>query len=140
MSKPSLCLPSGSGPSDRTQSGPAYDDAIVDQFITSYAGGDPRQAVDLLIKSNRDLMTELRGLRGAEPLSAEEPGAAADALDAGSDIDAAADMAIAACDGDMRAALKATLVVNAYLEREIDHIIDLVSPGFAGGKIRPAAG
>jgi len=136
MSKLSLRVPSGSEPSDRTQSGPASDDVIVDRFITSYAGGDARAAVDLLIKSNRDLMTELRSLRGAEPLSAEEPDA--DALDAGSDIDAAADMAIAACDGDMRAALKATLVVNAYLEREIDHIIDLVSPGFAGGKVRPA--
>jgi hypothetical protein len=133
MSKPPT-LPSVSGPD-----GPVSDDAIVDHFITSYAGGDARTAVDILIRSNRNLMTELRDLRGAEPEPVQRD-LDLHALDGDgvADIEAAADMVVAACDGDMLAALKATLVANAYLEREIDHIIDLVSPGFARGHVRPA--
>jgi hypothetical protein len=49
----------------------------------------------------------------------------------GDRLDAAADRAIAACDGDVRAALKAMIVANGYLEAEMRQ---LVSNGYARGK------
>ena len=127
--------PSGGGPN-----GPVSDEVLVDHFVTHYAEGDPRKAVSLLIRSNRSLMTELRSLRGSG-LDAAAQRSIAVRNEAGDDadgIEAAADMVIAACDGDARAALKATLVANSYLESELDRICDLVSPGFARGRLRPA--
>ena len=134
-------LPSGGGPN-----GPVSDDALVDHFVANYADGDPRTAVSLLIRSNRSLMAELRSLRGSgldaaaqRSIAARDEIAPRDTVGDGTDgIEAAADMVIAACDGDARAALKATLVANSYLESELDRICDLVSPGFARGRLRPA--
>ena len=51
-----------------------------------------------------------------------------------SDVDAA----IALCDGDMRAALRAVLVYNHFLEHELEAARALVSFGYACGKISPA--
>jgi len=45
-------------------------------------------------------------------------------------LDIAADEAIAACDGDMRSAIRALLLANEYLEWELDHS---VSHGFLRG-------
>jgi hypothetical protein len=45
-------------------------------------------------------------------------------------LDAAADQAIAACGGDAREAVKALLVANEFLEREID---EKVSRGYLRG-------
>ena len=51
-----------------------------------------------------------------------------------SDVDAA----IALCDGDVRAALRAMLVYNHFLERELETVRAMVSHGYARGNISPA--
>jgi hypothetical protein len=48
------------------------------------------------------------------------------------------DEAIATCGGDVRAALRATLIANAYLEAEIERLIEAISTGFARGRMRKA--
>jgi hypothetical protein len=47
------------------------------------------------------------------------------------DVDRAVEQAIALCDGDMRAALRAVVVANAFLMTEVDQLTQLVSVGFA---------
>jgi hypothetical protein len=47
-----------------------------------------------------------------------------------------ADAAIGICGGDPRAALRATLVANAYLEAEVERLTEAISTGFARGRIR----
>jgi hypothetical protein len=49
-------------------------------------------------------------------------------------LDLAVDQAIAACGGDVRAALKATIVANGYLEAEVKALQAAVSSGYARGK------
>jgi hypothetical protein len=44
------------------------------------------------------------------------------------------DEAIALCDGDVRAALRAALVYNDFLERKLDMMRGMVSTGFTRGK------
>ncbi len=46
------------------------------------------------------------------------------------------DEAIAACDGDARAAVKALLVIIELLEREQETVATMVSKGYARGSIR----
>jgi hypothetical protein len=46
--------------------------------------------------------------------------------------------ALAICGGDAIAALKITLIANAFLEAEIDRLSAAVSSGFARGKVRKA--
>ena len=46
------------------------------------------------------------------------------------------DEAIATCGGDVRAALRATLIANAYLEAEIGRLTKAISTGFARQRIR----
>jgi hypothetical protein len=46
------------------------------------------------------------------------------------------DAAIAICDGDVRAALRATLVANAYLENEFERLATSISTGFDRQRIR----
>jgi hypothetical protein len=46
--------------------------------------------------------------------------------------------AIARCGGDVRAALRATLIANAYLEAEIERLSEAISTGFARGRMRKA--
>jgi hypothetical protein len=48
------------------------------------------------------------------------------------------DEAIATCGGDVHAALRATLIANAYLEAEIERLTAAVSSGFARGRMRKA--
>jgi hypothetical protein len=48
------------------------------------------------------------------------------------------DEAIAVCDGDVRAALMAALVYNAFLERKLDRMRGMISSGYARQRIRPA--
>jgi hypothetical protein len=52
------------------------------------------------------------------------------------DVDAEADEAIALCGGDIRAALKATLVANAYLEAELDRVLAMISAGYSRRQAR----
>ena len=42
--------------------------------------------------------------------------------------------AIASCGGDVHAALRATLIANAYLEAEIERLTEAISTGFARGR------
>ena len=53
-------------------------------------------------------------------------------------VEAEVDEAIATCGGDVRAALRATLIANAYLEAEIERLTEAVSTGFSRGRMRKA--
>ena len=55
-------------------------------------------------------------------------------------LEAAVDDAIAVCDGDVRAALRAALVYNEFLERKLDMMRGMVSTGYTRGKVSPAVG
>ncbi|WP_426424147.1 hypothetical protein [Bradyrhizobium genosp. A] len=46
-----------------------------------------------------------------------------------------ADQAIAACGGDLRAAIKALLVANEFLERQNRELTAAVSPGYVRGTL-----
>ena len=50
------------------------------------------------------------------------------------DLEAAADQAIAACDGDLRAAIKSLIVANNYLTKELEYAWQQISPGYSRGK------
>jgi len=54
---------------------------------------------------------------------------------AGDDLEAAVDAAIAACDGNVRATIRALIVSNSFLHAHVERLTDLVSPGFARGKL-----
>ena len=51
-------------------------------------------------------------------------------------LEAEVNDAIATC--DVRAALRATLIANAYLEGEIERLTGAISTGFARGRMRKA--
>ena len=53
-------------------------------------------------------------------------------------LEAEVNDAIATCGGDVRAALRATLIANAYLEGEIEQLTGAISTGFARGRTRKA--
>jgi hypothetical protein len=48
-------------------------------------------------------------------------------------LEAEVDEAIATCGGDVRAALRVTLIANAYLEAEVERLTEAIATGFAGG-------
>ena len=48
-------------------------------------------------------------------------------------LEAEIDEATATWGGDVRAALRATLIANAYLEAEIERLTEAISTGFARG-------
>jgi len=50
-------------------------------------------------------------------------------------LEAAVDEAIAECGGDARAAVRALLVANTYLEEARNRAIEMVSVGYARGKL-----
>jgi hypothetical protein len=52
-------------------------------------------------------------------------------------LEAAADQAIAACDGDAREAVKALIVANAFLETDLEKLRAAVSPGYARAMLLP---
>jgi hypothetical protein len=56
--------------------------------------------------------------------------------DAAGVLEAEVEEAIALCGGDVRAALRATLIANAYLEAEIERLTEAISRGFARGRLR----
>ena len=51
-------------------------------------------------------------------------------------LEAEVEEAIATCGGDVRAALRATLVANAYLEAEVERLTEAISTGFGRGQMR----
>jgi hypothetical protein len=57
-------------------------------------------------------------------------------------LEAEVDEAISLCSGDVRAALRTTLIANAFLEAELERLSEAVSAGFARGRLRrrPKAG
>ena len=48
------------------------------------------------------------------------------------ELEAAVDQAIAACDGDLRAAVRALIVANEYLETEVGELMKAVSHTYSG--------
>ena len=50
---------------------------------------------------------------------------------------AAADQAIATCDGDAREAVKTLIVANRFVETELEKLHAAVSTGYARGKLMP---
>jgi hypothetical protein len=48
--------------------------------------------------------------------------------------------AIDLCGGDARAALRATLIANMFLQSEVDRLTAAVSTGFARGRVRRRPG
>jgi hypothetical protein len=53
------------------------------------------------------------------------------------DLDAAANQAIAACGGDAREAVKALIVANDFLEVQLGELRAKVSTGYARGRLPP---
>jgi hypothetical protein len=51
-------------------------------------------------------------------------------------LESEVDEAIALCGGNVRAALRVTLVANAFLERELERLSAAVSTGFDRGRVR----
>jgi len=50
------------------------------------------------------------------------------------------DQAIAACDGDVRAALKAMIVANEFLESEVCELMQAVSHAYVRGRFKTYTG
>jgi hypothetical protein len=53
-------------------------------------------------------------------------------------LEEAVDQAIALCDGDARAALRAALAANSFLVAEMERLDSVVSFGFTRGRLSPA--
>jgi hypothetical protein len=51
-----------------------------------------------------------------------------------SELDAAIDQAIAACDGDLRATIGALIVANSFLETEVEELMKAVSHAYVRGR------
>jgi hypothetical protein len=61
-----------------------------------------------------------------------------DTDDAG--LEAAVDEAIASCDGDLRAAIRALIAANNYLENEVAELMKAVSHAYLRGRFQTYAG
>ena len=55
-------------------------------------------------------------------------------------LEAAVEQAIAGCDGDMRAAIRALIVANNFLESEISELKKAVSHAYTRGRFRTYTG
>ena len=55
-------------------------------------------------------------------------------------LEAAVDQAIAACDGDMRSAIRALIVANEFLESEVTELMKAVSHAFIRGRFHTYSG
>jgi hypothetical protein len=60
------------------------------------------------------------------------------ASDAPDPLEAALEQAIAICDGDVRAALRAAPVANSFLMEDVERLKRAASFGFARGRTSPA--
>ena len=56
------------------------------------------------------------------------------------ELEAAVDQAIAACDGDMRSAIRALIVANEYLEFEVNELMKAVSHAYVRGRFQTYSG
>ncbi|MET4717164.1 hypothetical protein ABIF64_000675 [Bradyrhizobium japonicum] len=66
------------------------------------------------------------------------PAAPETAAPAEGDLELTADHAIEACGGDARETVKALLVANDFLERQLDELRAKVSTGYARGRLLAA--
>jgi hypothetical protein len=55
-------------------------------------------------------------------------------------LEAAADKAIAACDGDMRSTIRVLIVANEYLESEVSELMKAVSHAYVRGRFQTYSG
>jgi len=56
------------------------------------------------------------------------------------ELEAAVDQAIAACGGDTRAAVRALIVANDFLESEVAQLMTAVSHAYTRGRFRTYSG
>jgi len=56
------------------------------------------------------------------------------------ELEAAVDQAIATCGGDLRAAIRALIVANDYLETEVGELMKAVSHAYARGRFSTYTG
>jgi hypothetical protein len=56
------------------------------------------------------------------------------------ELEVAVDQAIAACDGDMRAAIRGLIVANDYLESEVGELMKAVSRAYRRGRFQAYSG
>jgi hypothetical protein len=56
------------------------------------------------------------------------------------ELEAAVDQAIAACDGDMRSAVRALVVANNYLESEVSELMKAISHAYTRGRFQSYSG
>ena len=56
------------------------------------------------------------------------------------ELEAAVDQAIAACDGDMRSAVRALIVANEYLQSEVNELMKAVSHAYVRGRFQTYSG
>jgi len=71
----------------------------------------------------------------AEEARSEAPEPTSNGAD---ELEAAVAATIKSCDGDPRAAVRALILSNAYLENQVETLSGLVSPGYARKKIKKA--
>ena len=57
-----------------------------------------------------------------------------------SELEAAVDEAIAACDGDLRATIRALIVTNNFLECEVSELMKAVSHAYTRGRFHTYSG
>jgi hypothetical protein len=55
-------------------------------------------------------------------------------------LEAAVDQAIAACDGNMRATIRALIVANNFLESEVSELMKAVSHAYVRGRFHTYSG
>lgn len=56
------------------------------------------------------------------------------------ELEAAVDQAIAACDGDLRATIRALIAANNFLECEIEELMKAVSHAYTRGRFHTYSG
>lgn len=56
------------------------------------------------------------------------------------ELETAINQAIAACDGDLRATIRALIVANNYLESEVSELMKAVSHAFVRGRFHTYTG
>jgi hypothetical protein len=56
------------------------------------------------------------------------------------DLELALDQAIAACDGNLRATIRALIVANDFLESEVSELMKAVSHAYARGRFQSYSG
>jgi hypothetical protein len=56
------------------------------------------------------------------------------------ELEAAVDEAIAACDGNLRATIRALIIANNFLESEVSELMKAVSHAYARGRFHSYSG